>query len=143
MLDDFVAAENITGRVNERLSVLLCDQSGKLIRVLLEEVLVLEHVADAGGDGHLRPSAESIFGVCDSSVELTLGGEGNLGDSVLRQGALDVESLGGSALDPTSVYEVFVLQNLASRVSFVKIWMEKEGLTSLLKLRLLVAWNIS
>lgn len=72
MLHYFVAAENITGGIDERLAVLHCDESSKLILVILEELLVLEHIADTLRDRDHRPSLESIFGVSDGLVELAL-----------------------------------------------------------------------
>ena len=73
MLHYLVAAENITGGVDERLAVLHCDEPGKLILVLLDELLVLEHVADTLRDRGHRPRLESIFGVSDGIVELAFG----------------------------------------------------------------------
>ena len=138
VLNNFVAAENITSGVDKRLAVLLRDESGELIRVLLEELLVLEHVADTLRDGNHRPRLESIFGVSDGLVELTLRREGNLGDDILSQGALDVEALSGLRLNPAAVDVVFVLvRKQFGKYMGMILSMERYALlTTLLKPRL-------
>ncbi len=44
----------------------------------LEQVLILEHVADSGWDGHLLPCLEGLLGVLDGSVEFIVGRLRNL-----------------------------------------------------------------
>jgi len=101
VLDNFVATEDITSGINEGLSVLLGDKLAKFIRVLLEELLVLQHISNTLGDWSLRPSLECIFSVLHSAVELVLGGHGNLSGDILGKRALDVEALSG--LDSTQL----------------------------------------
>mmetsp|Transcript_12390 Transcript_12390/g.15808 ORF Transcript_12390/g.15808 Transcript_12390/m.15808 type:complete len:203 (-) Transcript_12390:159-767(-) len=72
VLDDFVAAENISSRVDEGLAVLLSDESGELVLVLLQQLLVLEHVADTRRNRSILPCREGIFRVGHSRVELFL-----------------------------------------------------------------------
>ena len=45
VLDDFVATEHITSSVSKRLAVLFCNKLTQLVRVLLQKLLILEHVA--------------------------------------------------------------------------------------------------
>ncbi len=51
--------------------------------VLLEELLILEHVPHSGGDGHLLPCLECLGSVLYGGVELGLGGLGDLADELL------------------------------------------------------------
>ena len=108
MLNDFVAAENITSSISKGLAVLLRHELSELLSVLLEESLVLEHHANAGRGGHILPSLEGLVCVSDSFVELIFRGHGDLSDDILGQWALDVEALSGSRLDPLAADVVFV-----------------------------------
>ena len=63
--------------------MLFCDESGKLISVILKELLVLEHVADSSRYGGLGPGGKRILSVGNGLIEFTLGGEGDLSDHVL------------------------------------------------------------
>lgn len=108
MLNDFVAAENITSSIGEGLAVLLSHESSELLSVLLEEGLVLEHHTNSCRGGYMLPSLESLLCVGDGGVELILSGHGDLSDDILGQRALDVEALSGSRLDPFAVDVVFV-----------------------------------
>ena len=109
MLDDFVSAENITSSVDKRLAVLLGHKTGKLILVLLQELLILQHVAHSLRDWHIPPRLKGILGVRNSRIELLLRGEGHLGDDILREGALHIEALSRLGLNPRAVDVVLVL----------------------------------
>jgi len=111
VLNNFVTSENIAGRVSKRLSVLFCDQSSELVCMLLEEGLVLQHVADALGYGHLRPCLERILCVGNCLVELSLRGHRHLGDDILGEWAFDIKTLRRGTLHPLTVDEVFVLKD--------------------------------
>ena len=80
VLDNFVAAENVTGGVNKGLAMLLRDQRSNLVLVVLQKLLILEHIAHPLRNRCLRPLGERIFRVGDGFVELSLGGEWRLGD---------------------------------------------------------------
>jgi hypothetical protein len=47
VLDNFIASEDVSLGVDDALSVLFGDHGGNVVLVLLEELLVLEHVADS------------------------------------------------------------------------------------------------
>ena len=48
-----------------------------------EQVLILEHVAHSGRDGHLLPCLEGLLGVLDGSVEFVIGRLRDLADEFL------------------------------------------------------------
>ena len=78
--------------------------------MLLKKVLVLEHVADSGGDRSVLPrGVESFLCVCDSRVEFGISGLGHMTDNILGQGVQNIELLGASALNPLAVDVVAVL----------------------------------
>lgn len=70
MLDDFVTSEDITLSIDETLTVLLGNEGSDLILVLLEELLILEHVSNSGRDGDFLPSLEGLLGVLHGGIEL-------------------------------------------------------------------------
>ena len=74
--------------------MLLGDQGGELVFMVLQQLLILEHVANTLRDGRLGPGRESIFGIRHGRVELVLRREWHLGDNVLGERALDIEALG-------------------------------------------------
>ena len=49
----------------------------------LQELLILKHVADSGGDRHLLPGLECLLSVGYSRVELSLSALGHLADQLL------------------------------------------------------------
>ena len=51
--------------------------------VLLEELLVLEHVSHSGGDGHVSPHLLSFASVSNDLVEFILGGLRDLADHLV------------------------------------------------------------
>ncbi len=56
--------------------------------VLLDELLILEHVSDSGRDGGLLPGLEGLGCVLDSDIELGSGCLGNSSDEGL--GSLNI-----------------------------------------------------
>ena len=86
--------------------------------MLLEELLVLEHVSDSGGDGNLLPGLEGVLSVGNSLVELSLGGLGDLADDVLGHGADDVKVLVGGGGNPLAVDVVFADLGESAGLSF-------------------------
>jgi hypothetical protein len=111
VLNNLVASENVALRVDEGLAVLLGDHGSDIVLVLLEELLVLEHVSHTLGDGDLLPRLEGVLVVLYGLVELSLSGQRNLGNHVLSKRTVDIESLGRLAVNPFSVDEVFVLES--------------------------------
>ena len=49
----------------------------------LEEVLILKHVSDSGGDGHLLPCLESLLSILDCRVEFLMSGLRDLANEFL------------------------------------------------------------
>ena len=94
MLNDLIATENVTCGVSERFTMFLGDKLTKLALVLLQKLLVFQHISDALANGNLRPGLESILSILDSFVELSLGGHGNFTDDILGKRALNIEHLG-------------------------------------------------
>lgn len=103
VLNAFVSTEDITSSVNEGLTVLSVDFMAQSILVLLEELLILEHVADTGGDWNLLPGLEGVLSASNSLVELGLGGLWDLADNVLGHWANDIDVMGGLGVNPLTV----------------------------------------
>jgi len=111
VLDHLVSTEDVSFRVDDTLAVLLGDHGSDVILVLLEELLILEHVSDTLRDGDVLPAFESFGTVCDGLFELCISGLRHMCDDILGQWADHVDLLGGTTVDPFSIDEVAVLQS--------------------------------
>ena len=73
MLDHLVATEHVTLGVGDGLAVLDADHPGDVFLVLLEELLVLEHVPHLLWDWNLLPLMEGVLRILNDGVEFALG----------------------------------------------------------------------
>jgi hypothetical protein len=94
VLNDLEATEDVALGVDETLAVLLGDDLSDLVLlnrfvkrylylVLLEELLVLEHVPHSRRDGHLLPGLEGLLRVGHGRIELRLRALRHLADQLL------------------------------------------------------------
>ena len=55
----------------------------QLYLMLLEKLLILEHVTNSWGDGYFLPGLECLLSILDCSIKLRLGGLRNLSNNLL------------------------------------------------------------
>jgi hypothetical protein len=103
VLNNFVSSEDITLSIEERFAVLAADSALEFIGVILDELLVLEHVSDLDGDGNILPGLESLLRVGDSFVELSISGLGNLSHDFLVERVDDIVHLGALGGTPLTI----------------------------------------
>ncbi len=77
--------------------------------MLLDELLILEHVSDSGRDWDLSPGLESLGCVLNCGIELGLGGLRDLSDQFL--GGLFTVRSDGVSLDEKKISH-FILKSL-------------------------------
>mmetsp|Transcript_103693 Transcript_103693/g.143435 ORF Transcript_103693/g.143435 Transcript_103693/m.143435 type:complete len:366 (-) Transcript_103693:8-1105(-) len=108
VLNNFVTSENITLGIKKRFTVLMANKTLKFISIILDELLVLEHVSDFNGDRNILPGLESFLSVSDGFVELSIGRLRNLTDDILVERVDDIVHLGTLRGTPLTVDVVFV-----------------------------------
>ena len=109
MLDHFQAAENIALGVGNGLALLGAQDRGDAFGVLANQRLQLEHDAHPRADRGQFPGLERALGGADSGIDLSGGGERNLGQHLLGGRVDDVVPLAGLRLDPFAVDQQFDL----------------------------------